>query len=162
MKEKNAVFSLDTVVVSVELHQQAFLMQEMAESICTHPVPRYQAPTLVCICCSPIKLAFLRWVAVSVYLSSNKHLVFIFCLWKNVHESTHSTSEFIRSFGNSKKNRNAHFLDYIECKRLKINGKEMDQVKLVSSWIPFHSCVFWNWVQFLSSDIIWNANNKVI
>lgn len=125
----------------------------------------YQAPTLVCICCSQIKLAFLKWVAISIYSCPNNHVLFIFFLWKNVHESLCSNliSEFIHSFLNSKENRNVHFLAYIEFKRLQINSKKkkMVHIKLDSLLILFHNC-FLKWTSVLSSAVIWNANNKVI
>lgn len=60
--------------------------------------------------------------------------MFVFCLWKNVHESIHATftSQFIHSVLNSKKTRHVHFGDHTEFQVLNIDGKELAQVKLIS------------------------------
>lgn len=97
-------------------------MQEIADSTCIHLVPVLSG-THTC-------LHLLFTDKVSIFEMSNYIHLFVLKYAPSGHESTHFRID--SSFINTKKNRNAHFWDYTEFKRLKINSKVMDWVKLVS------------------------------
>ena len=64
--------------------------QEIADNICIR-LASLLSGTHTCLhLLFTDKVSVLKWVAVSIYLCWNNHLVFIFFLWKNVHESIHS------------------------------------------------------------------------
>ena len=78
--------------------------QEIADNICIH-LASLLSGTHTCLhLLFTDKVSILKWVAVSIYLCWNNHLVFIFFLWKNVHETILSnlTTWFIHSFSKFK------------------------------------------------------------